>query len=116
MATPCVAAFKLLQENGLSWAMPMRATIFQKRTASLKNFSKALNWSLVVACRAEGEKFNPAPCRSHTAGSGTLSFREWTDICLRLPFMMSIATSADLHEKCIIDWNFSAREWNLPPR
>ena len=75
----------------------MRATIFQRPTASLKNFKKALNWSRVAACRAEAEKFCRARCRSHTAGSGTRSFREWPGICLPRLFTMSIAACADSH-------------------
>ena len=49
---------------------------FSETDRFVKSFRKALNWSRVAACRAEAEKFSPARCRSHTAGSGTRSFRE----------------------------------------
>ena len=73
---------------------------FRRRTASLGNSRKALNWSPVAACQMAAEKSCQARCRFYTAGWATLSFHGWRDICSPRPFTMFIAASVDSNETC----------------
>jgi len=52
--------------NGFSWATPMTATIFPRRTVSSKNFRRALNSSWAAGCRLAAGQFCPARRRALT--------------------------------------------------
>ena len=76
---------------------------FSETDRFVEKFQEGFDLVRVAVCRAVAAKFCRARCRSHTAGSGTRSFREWHSICLLRLFTMSIADCAASHGQSIID-------------
>ena len=89
---------------------------FSETDRFVKKFQEGFEF--VMGCRMPhgGGKFCRGQCRFHTAGLGIPSFREWRSICSQRLFTMFIAVCVGSHGNYIIDWTFSAKEWNSPRR